>query len=73
MGQNLKQPGALRPLKRGDRVVVYQKPYTSEAKEGRAILQQKLESGSDRWLVQFPPDPPTEVYERIVLPEHREL
>jgi hypothetical protein len=70
MTQSTEKPEPPRRLRRGDLVMVYQKPYTSEAKEGQAFLRKKIE-GEDRWLVQFPPDSPDDLYERVVLPEHR--
>ena len=66
---------SLPPLRVGDLVRIFQEPYTSTAPEGRAILRKRLQrypDFSERWLVQFPPDSTDELYERIVLREHKE-
>jgi hypothetical protein len=44
------------PLKKGDKVIIYQDPYTQSNIEGEARLINKESTGPDgeeRWFVQF--------------------
>jgi len=57
-------------MNRGDKVAVYQKPFTGELYQGQATLVRCLhrEAEFERWVVSFD-DEPGATYERVVVPQ----
>jgi hypothetical protein len=60
-------------LKKGDKVLIFQDPYTQGNLEGQATLVSKESTGPDgeeTWMVRFQGD--TEDFPRIILPSRAE-
>ena len=61
------------PLKPGDKVIIYQHPYSKTKPEGTATLLEKESTGPDgreQWLVQFEDEADT--YSRSIYPQKAE-